>query len=177
MRARSTVSPVACHSRPVFACSHRFARVTPGPGRTNFFQPVRWTSSQTTHTRATAASFGQSTAQARRARSPALVRPGAGPRSRASSPASVVSAAMAAYLLAQPAGDLGGQLGDRGGIHPPRALDGDRVLLDDPARTAGQQDNAVAEADGLADVVRDEQDGQRPADPLAYPVELVVQQV
>src|ERR1700727_1712316 len=97
-----------------------------------------------TQTRAIAASLGQTTAQTRRARSAAPARPACGPRSRASSPASVVSVAMAAYLLAQPVGDLAGQRGDLGGVHPPRALDGDRVLLDDPARPAGQQHDAVA---------------------------------
>ena len=42
---------------------------------------------------------------------------------------------------------------------------------------ARQQDDAVAQADRLADVVGDEQDGEPPANPLADPVELVVEQV
>src|SRR5579863_8697462 len=124
MSARSTVSPVACQSSPVYACSHRLVRVTPGPGRTYFFQPVRWISSQVAHTRATAASFGQAAAQARRSRPAAPGRAEAGASSRASSPASVVSAAMTAYLRAEPVGDDAGQFGDRGGVDPPRPLEG-----------------------------------------------------
>src|SRR6185437_13073256 len=177
MTARSRVSPIACHSRPVLSWSHRLDRVTPGPGSTNFFHPERWISSQTTHTSTMAASLGQVARAIRAARSRALA-PGRSPsRSRASRPARVVSAAMAAYLLAQPVGDDARQFGDRSGVDPPRALDRDRVFLDDPARPARQQDDPVAEPDRLADVVRDEQDGERPADPLADPVELVVQQV
>src|SRR5487761_1436253 len=177
MRARSRVSPIACHSRPVRAWSHRLERVTPGPGRTSFFQPERWISSQMIHTRPIAATFGRTVLAMRAARSRPSAPGRSSPRSSASRPARVVSAAMAAYLLAEPVGDDAGQLGDRGGVDPPRPFDGNRVLLDHPAWPARQQDDAVAQADRLADVVGDEQDGEPPANPLADPVELVVEQV
>src|ERR1700761_1480857 len=133
--------------------------------------------SQMTHTSTTAATFGQTAFEIRAARSRAPPPGVASPKSSASRPARVVSVAMAAYLLAEPVGDDASQFGDRGRIDPPRTLHWDGVFRDDPARPAGQQDDAVAEADRLADVVRDEQHGEPLADPLADPVELVVEQV
>src|ERR1700761_779183 len=133
--------------------------------------------SQMTHTSTTAATFGQTAFEIRAMRSRAPPPEVSSPKSSASSPARVVSVAMAAYLLAEPVGDDAGQFGDRGGVDPPRTLHRDGVFRDDPARPAGQQDDTVAKTNRLADVVRDEQHGEPPADPLANPVELVVEQV
>src|ERR1700749_1820761 len=122
--------------------------------------------SQMTPTGTPAAPFGQTAFEIRAARSRAPPPGAASPKSSASSPARVVSLAMAANLLAKPAGGHAGQSGHRGGADPPRTLHRDGVFRDDPARPAGQQDDAVAEADRLADVVRDEQHGEPLADPL-----------
>src|SRR5260370_19505992 len=152
------VVPTALQNTPVCAWSHRLLSVTPGPGMTYFFQPDRWISSQMIHTMARAASFGHTALQAFLA--VCRLSRGAGATvSSASSPISVLLA-MAAYLFPQPVGDRAGQLGDRRGVDPPRPLDGDLVLGDDPARPAAQQHHPVAEAHRLADVVRHEQHGQ-----------------
>ena len=68
-----------------------------------------------------------------------------------------------------------GELGDVAVLDPPRARDVDGELRRHPARPAGQQHDAVAEADGLADVVGHEQD--RRAGRLPDPLELVVEDV
>src|SRR5215831_5855383 len=118
--ARWRVVSTACQNSPVRACAHRLLSVTPGPGKTSFFQPDRWISSQTTQTRARAATFGHSPLQARLAACPAPRGAGAA-TSSASSPSSVLFA-MAADLLPQPVGDRPGELGDRSGIDPPRPV-------------------------------------------------------
>ncbi len=67
---------------------------------------------------------------------------------------------MAADLLAQVAGDLGGQRADLGRLDAARLLDVDLPLPDDPAGPRGQQHHPLAEPHRLAHVVRDEEDGQ-----------------
>src|SRR5713226_4304336 len=107
-------------------------------------------------TRTMASSFGQSAAQALRASRPGSACGRPGPSSRLSSPAiaeDCVLIAMPAHLLAQPVGHLGRQLGDLDRVDPARPVPGNRVLLDDPAWPAAQDDHPVTETGGLADVV------------------------
>jgi hypothetical protein len=82
---------------------------------------------------------------------------------------------MPAHLLAQPVGDLRGQLGDRGGVDPARPFDHHREFRQHAARAAAQHHHPVPEPNCLPHVVSDEQDGQVPLG--GDPVELVVQHV
>src|SRR5579862_4302293 len=93
-------------------------------------------------------------------------RPGCGPSSSASSPASeatgvLVSADMGRHLLSEQVGQVGAHFGDLWRVDPPWVRDTDLDLLDDPARTAAQHDHPVAEPASLADVVGDEQHSER----------------
>src|SRR5580704_19389980 len=63
---------------------------------------------------------------------------------------------MTPHLLAQPVGDLAGQLGHRDRVDPPGPGPRHLVLLDHGARTAAEHHDAVTEPHGLAHVVRDE---------------------
>ena len=83
------------------------------------------------------------------------VEPGDGARS-----ASAMSVAMAADLLPQPVGDLGGERGDLGRVDAARPRDVDPGARDHPAGPAGQQHDPVTEPGRLAHVVGDEQDGE-----------------
>src|SRR5215475_2643552 len=109
------------------------------------------------------------------------------PSSRLSSPAiaefSLVASrlggvfvlAMAPHLLSQPVGDLTGQVRDAGRVDPARAGPWHVIFLDDPAWTAAEQHNPVAEPGCLPHVVRYEEHSQRSF--RANPVKLVVEQV
>src|SRR5262245_43721724 len=128
-----------------------------------------------------ASSFGQVADQAFLASRPAPRAPVTSPSSRLSSPAiaddsaaaslpsrlvpgrppwsaGVLVLAMAPHLLPQPVGHPAGQVGHACRVDPARPGPGYVVFLDHPAGPAAQQDHAVAEPRGLADVVRDEQD-------------------
>ena len=63
--ARTAVVAMACQSRPVCSCCHRFDKVAPGPGKMAFFQPLRWTSCHTTSTRRIASPTGHRPPQTR----------------------------------------------------------------------------------------------------------------
>src|SRR5215467_16345647 len=146
MTARRIVMSMACHSWAWCIWSHRLAKTVPGPGSTYVFHPVRWTSSHTPSTRATASSLGHRAAQMFRAFQGCLP---AVTVSRLSSPArapamgstappapavpapGLVSLAMAPHLLPQPVGDRARQLGHRRRVDPPGALDGHGELVDD----------------------------------------------
>ncbi len=67
------------------------------------------------------------------------------------------------------------EIGDVERVEAPRPLDVDRVLLDDPAGPAGEEDHAVAEAHRLAHVVGHEHHAQARLTP--QPLELVVEHV
>src|SRR6266568_9255112 len=86
-----------------------------------------------------------------------------------------VLAAMPAHLLAQPVGDLAGQLGHLDRVDPARPAPGHEVLVDHPAGPAAQHDHAVTEAHGLAHVVGDEQHRERLG--AADSLQLIVQPV
>src|SRR3982750_2183115 len=74
--------------------------------------------------------------------------------------AGVVSVlAMTADLPTQFFGDLTGQFGHGRVLDATRLRDVARPLARDPAGAGGQQDHALREPYGLADVVCDEQDG------------------
>src|SRR6201999_3814013 len=127
-----------------------------------------------------ASTFGHADLQIRAPTSPALGRELAwAPCSRLSSPvraaASSVSADMPHYLLVEPGLDLQGPLHRRAGLDTARALDLHRVVLQHAAGTAAEQHHPVAEPDGLADLVGDEQH----AEPLPSPdsFQQLVQQV
>src|SRR6476661_9664466 len=83
--------------------------------------------------------------------------------------------AMTAHLLAQPVRDFAGLVRDLGRIHTPGSRDRDRELRRDASGAARQQHDAVAEPDGLADVVRDEHHGLARGAPESF--ELVVEKV
>src|SRR3978361_1884264 len=100
---------------------------------------------------AMASSLGPALRQIRLPRSPLSARP---PSSSASSPlirssaalrGGGVSVGLTGDIRAEPVGDLGGLAGDLGGVDAPRALVGDREILDHPAGPAAQQDHPVAE--------------------------------
>src|SRR3954447_15766844 len=111
----------------------------------------------------------------------ARVGPGSTASSSASSPArsaptfgaSVVVVAMAAHLLPESVGDLGGETGDLGGVDAARPRNVDGVLLGDPARPAREQHDPVTEADTFAHVVGHEKHGEVGRGPER--LELVVQ--
>src|SRR6266511_3113385 len=187
--ARTMVRRTPSQKSPVTIRSLRSEKTVAGPGSTySGFHPDSTTSSQTATTSATASSFGQALRQVRRPSVPLSV---AGASSRASSPvtrsaassggvscpacAAESSVGMTGDLRAESVGDLGGLTGHLGRVDASRALVQHFELLDHPARTAAEQDDPVAEADRLAHVVGDEQDGQvlLPPDPF----ELVVQDV
>src|SRR5215218_1479880 len=155
-----------------------------GPGRTySGFQPLHTTSCQTTSTSATASSFGHAAAQMRAARLgpggstvSSWSRPDSSRSSksvRAASPFSVV--AMPAHLLSQLVGDCRGEVGHGVRLDAPGPRDHDRELGDHPPGPAREQHDPVTEADGLADVVGDEQDRETLLAPQS--LDLVVQQV
>src|SRR5262245_4380369 len=118
------------------------------------------------NTIAVASSFGHVAFQSRR---PRLAR-GATGRSRVTSPAdsSVSSSSrtgmsrtgMTAHLRTQLVGDRAREVGDLTGVESARPLHVDGKLLDHASGPARQQDDPIAEADGLADVVGDEQHGE-----------------
>src|SRR5215467_1645685 len=181
--ARRIVMSMACQSWACCIWSHRLTKTVAGPGSTNCFQPVRWTSSHTPMTRPIASSLGQTTAQMLRALqgclpvvgSSRLSRPVRAAASGSAAAAGIsgvmlrlLSLAMTPHLLAQPVGDRAGKLGHLRGVDPARAGNRHSELIDDPAGPAGQQHHPVAEPDRLAHVVRDEQHGQAPvhADPV-----------
>src|SRR4051794_35898543 len=123
----------------------------------SFFQPLTLMSSQAARAMMAASAFGQTTRQAtaRNWRCP-LARASGG-RSSTSSPASAVAvvatpaplcelpSAMAAHLLAQQIGDLGGGLGDGRRVDPAGPLHAHRDIGQHPAGTAAQHHDAVTE--------------------------------
>src|SRR5581483_1203818 len=148
---------------------HRVLSTVTGPGRT--YSGLRWahtTACQPRKNSPMAVSFGHSPSQA------AIRRPRAGATgtSRASRPAISAprcsartspgrwlvsrSSAMAAHLLTEPVGDHTGQCGHLGVVEAPGTGDVDAEPVDDPAGAAGEHQHPVAEADGLPDVVGDE---------------------
>ena len=74
--------------------------------------------------------------------------------------AAASSLAMAADLLVQLAGDLGGERAHARRLDGPRLRDVDLPLPDDAAGPRAQQHDPLAEPGGLAHVVRDEHDRQ-----------------
>src|ERR1700760_1692347 len=129
---------------------------------------------------ATASTFGHEACQTLAPMSPALGRDRwRAMSSRLSSPAraaaSSVSADMPHHLFVQPGLDLQGALHGLAGVDAARPLGGHVEVLQHAAGAAAEQHHAVAEADGLADLVGDEQH----AEPLPAPdaLQQLVQQV
>src|SRR6202012_452862 len=111
---------------------------------------------------ATASSFGHSDCQTVPPISPALRRGFCrGTASRLSSPAraaaSSVPADMPHHLFVQPGLDLHGPLHRLAGVDAARALAGHVELFQHAAGTAAEQYHPVAEPDGLAHLMGDEQ--------------------
>src|ERR1022692_1340369 len=108
-----------------------------------------------------ASSLGQIARQDWRASRPGSRPVRARPRSRLSSPAMAdwsggtgrVLMAMTPHFLAQPVGDLAGQLGDLDRVDPSRSGSGHVILLDHPPWPAAQHDDPVPEPGRLADVM------------------------
>src|SRR5690349_1601051 len=187
--ARSMVTPTPPQKSPVTIRVPSSPKTVTGPGSTyTGFHCAQTTACQIRMTIAMASSLGHALRQTRPPRA-ALLR--FGPSSSASRPVSRsaaavsdsvrlswavgTSACMAGDLRAEPVGDLGRLAGNLGRVDAPGALMSDLEVLDDPARAAAQQHHPVAEADGLAHVVGDEEHGQLLLAP--DPLELVVQDV
>src|SRR5688500_10253961 len=82
---------------------------------------------------------------------------------------------MPAHLLTKPVDDLGRLRSDVRRLDTPRTIKRDRELVDDPPGTARQEQHAIAQPDGFANVVCHEHD--RHAGLVPYALELVVHQV
>src|SRR5215212_5371999 len=178
---RRRVVPRAIQMFPERTSSQSVRNTCSGPGSTCAgFQPDHTTVCQRARKMTIAMSFGQVAAQSRRA----CGGRGMPPSSSASRPATssapavlptAASTAMSSHLLAEPRRHLRREAGHVSVLDPPRTREVDDELFGDPAGSAREEDDPVAQPGRLAHVVRDEEDGFLRG--LPDPLELVVQHV